>query len=252
MAHQYILRARFKKEIIAEFLAPARPSKKTIILLSGLPTVPEKDEVIRFLSKAGYWVFFPRYRGTWESGGKFLDKSPEQDVFDIIDQLPKGFKNLWKNETLKINPQEIFVIGSSFGGAGAILSSLDSRVKKSIALSPVIDWQSRAKSAEPLEKIIRFVEAGFGQAYRPASRTVWRKLKNGDFYNPMARLKEINGQKIFIIHAKNDKITSFENAEKFAKITKAKLLAFKTGGHFSLSDLLRPKIYRRVNAFLKS
>lgn len=251
MTHKHILRTRFKKQIVAEFLPPAKPSDKVIILLAGAPSVPEKEELIRFLSKAGYWVLFPRYRGTWESGGKFLDKSPTQDILDIISQLSKGFKNLWKDETLKLKSEEIFVIGSSFGGAAAILTSLDSRVKKSIALSPVIDWRSQTKTDQPLEKIIRFMKTGFGQAYRPASSAVWRKLKQGKFYNPMAQAKKIDGQKIMIIHCQDDKITSFEDSKKFAKITQAKLLSFKTGGHFSLSDLLRPSIFRRVNAFLK-
>lgn len=251
MAHKHILRTRFKKEIVAEFLPPIKPSNKVIILLAGVPSIPEKEEVIRFLSKAGYWVFFPRYRGSWESDGKFLDKSPTRDVLDIIDQLPKGFKNLWKNETIKLKPEEIFIIGSSFGGAASILASLDSRVKKSIALSPVIDWRSRTKTNEPLEKIIRFIKIGFGQAYRPISPNVWRKLKQGEFYNPMAQTKKIDGRKIMIIHCQNDKITPFEDSKKFAKTTRAKLLSFKTGSHFSLSDILRPAIFRQVNTFFK-
>jgi cephalosporin-C deacetylase-like acetyl esterase len=37
-------------------------------------------------------------------------------------------------------PDELFVIGGSFGGAAAILASLDPRVKKVIANCPVVDW----------------------------------------------------------------------------------------------------------------
>jgi cephalosporin-C deacetylase-like acetyl esterase len=38
------------------------------------------------------------------------------------------------------SPDELFVIGGSFGGAAAILASLDPRVTKVIANCPVVDW----------------------------------------------------------------------------------------------------------------
>ena len=135
-------RARFKQQIIAEFLPPARPRKKqkVIILCDGMPGIPRKQALMEFLAAKGYWVFYPRYRGAWESGGEFLQKSPEQDIFDVIDELPKGICELAFGKRFSLQPDEIFVIGGSFGGAAAILASLDDRVKKVIANCPVVDW----------------------------------------------------------------------------------------------------------------
>src|SRR6185437_15649735 len=89
-----VFRTRFKKQIVAEFLPPARPAKKEnlIILCDGMPSVPRKQPLAKFLAEKGYWVIYPRWRGAWESEGEFLEQSPEQDLKDILDELPKGFR----------------------------------------------------------------------------------------------------------------------------------------------------------------
>jgi hypothetical protein len=71
----------------------------------------------------GYWVFYPRWRGAWESDGEFLEKSPEQDLRDVMDELPKGVREAAFGQRFKLSPDEIFVIGGSFGGTAAILAS---------------------------------------------------------------------------------------------------------------------------------
>src|ERR1700753_788119 len=135
-------RARFKKEIVAEFMPPARAGKKQkgIVLCDGMPSLPHKQALMNFLSGKGYWVFYPRYRGSWESDGKFLEKSPHLDILDVISELPKGARELAFGKKFALTPDEIFVIGGSFGGAAAILASLDQRVKKVIANCPGVDW----------------------------------------------------------------------------------------------------------------
>jgi esterase/lipase len=147
-----MFRMRFKKEILAEFLPPSRPQKKTkvIILCDGMPSIPRKQPLAEFLSRHGYWVVYPRYRGAWESGGVFLQKSPHQDILDIVDELPKGVRDIAFGEKFSLSPEDIFVIGTSFGGPAAILSSSDSRIKRVIAICPVVDW-SILKSSEKAE-----------------------------------------------------------------------------------------------------
>jgi dipeptidyl aminopeptidase/acylaminoacyl peptidase len=82
-----IYRTRFKQQIIAEFLPATSKSKKqrVIILCDGMPSMPRKQALMEFLATEGYWVFYPRYRGSWESGGQFLEKSPDRDILDVID-----------------------------------------------------------------------------------------------------------------------------------------------------------------------
>lgn len=246
----YILRTRFKKDIVAEFLAPKRKSQKVIIFCDGMPSVPSKKKLLEFFAKKGYWVFHPRYRGSWESGGRFLKISPHQDILDIIGQLPRGFKNLWSGEVYKLNPKSIYIFGSSFGGTAAVLASADSRITKAVAFSPVVDWTARSK-AEPFDKLHKFTKEAFGNGYR-FSKKDWDKLKSGEFYNPAAHVSEIKGNKIFIIHAKDDDIVNWRPVQKFAKKTGCRFLLLKKGGHLSSSNLIKPRFYKRIKKFLGS
>ncbi len=251
----YPYRTRFKKEIVAEFLPPAKydPKKaqKVIILCSGMPGSPSKSSVLEFLSKKGFWVFSFRYRGTWESGGSFLRFSPEKDVLDIIDQLPKGFTEVFGHKKFRVKPDKLFVFGNSFGGPAAILVSRDPRVTKVVATSPVVDQRYHIKHGETHHWTYRFTKEGFGAAYRFTDKD-WNKQKNGKFYNPMAYAKEIDGKKIFIIHAQDDKIVPSGPTRKFAKLIGAKLLLLKKGGHGSSGWLTRPALYKKIAKFLRS
>src|ERR1035441_9301255 len=69
-----MFRTRFKLNIVTEFLPPARTGKtqKAIILCDGMPSIPRKQPLAEFLAAKGHWVFYPRYRGAWESGGEVL------------------------------------------------------------------------------------------------------------------------------------------------------------------------------------
>jgi len=213
-----------------------------------MPTTPYKRPFLEFFSKKGYWVFHPRYRGSWESGGRFLAKSPERDILDVIDQLPRGFRSLWDGKSYTIKPKAIYLIASSFGGPAGILASRDSRVTKVVAVSPVVDWRAPSK-AEPMGFVARFVKDAFGEAYRFSMKD-WGKLGGGMFYNPRAYAKEIDGRKIIILHARNDDSVSFGPVEKFARAIGAEFLPFRTGGHRILYKIMQPKIYKRIRKFL--
>src|SRR4051812_18652185 len=131
----HALRTRFKGEIVAEFLPPRKDTGKVIILCDGMPAVPSKNGLMEFWARKGYWVFHPRYRGTWESSGEFLEHSPHQDILDLISELPKGFTSFWDGRRFKVQPRKIILIASSFGGAVSLISALDNSIDKVIAFS---------------------------------------------------------------------------------------------------------------------
>lgn len=91
-----MFRTRFREQIVAEFLPPsrARKNQKLIILCDGMPSIPRKQSLSEFLAAKGFWVIYPRYRGAWESGGEFLERSPHEDILDIIDDLPKELEEI--------------------------------------------------------------------------------------------------------------------------------------------------------------
>jgi pimeloyl-ACP methyl ester carboxylesterase len=162
-------RTRFQNEIVAEFLPPSRAVKKQrlIVICDGMPSVPRKQPLAQFLAAKGFWVIYPRYRGAWESGGEFLAKSPHEDILDIIGQLPAYIEELAFSRRFWIAPDSVFVIGGSFGGAAAILLSLDSRIARVVANCPVVDWSilGRAEKAETSSRnYAQYIRRAFGNA----------------------------------------------------------------------------------------
>jgi dipeptidyl aminopeptidase/acylaminoacyl peptidase len=245
-------RARFKKEIVAEFMPPARAGKKqkVIVLCDGMPSMPRKQALMNFLAGKGYWVFYPRYRGSWESDGTFLQKSPHLDILDVISDLPKGVRELAFGKRFELEPDEIFVIGGSFGGAAAILVSLDKRVKRVIANCPVVDWailgeEENAETSNP--NYAAYIREAFGNGYRLTDAN-WRKLHGGKFYNPATHVSEVDPAKIMMFHAKDDPYVPYKIVKKFAEQTGVKLNLFARGGHLSTETIVQ-KYWQRIKKF---
>ncbi len=247
---KYASRTRFG-EIVCEYMKPPRASRKVLILCGGMPGYPGRTagKVLHAFAERGYWVFSLRYRGSWESGGSFLDKSPHEDVLAVVAGIEKGFTDAWSGKVMNIRQPQVNVLGVSFGGPAAILASRDERVRKAIALSPVIDWTRQEGTTEPLEFMARFVHDAFGEAYR-ADKTVWMKLASGSFYNPIRHVKSMSGKKLLIVHAQDDEVVPFAPAKAFAATTGAYFVALHRGGHLGSLAVLKPHLRRRIEAFM--
>ena len=250
-----MFRTRFKDEILAEFLPPARARKKQqlVILCDGMPSIPRKQSLAEFISRQGFWVIYPRYRGAWESDGQFLAKSPHEDILDILDELPCQVEEIAFGQRFHLAPDRIFVIGGSFGGAAAILLSLDSRIKRALANCPVVDWSilAKAEKAETSNKnYAEYIRQAFGSAYR-LSDANWRKLYSGEFYNPWHYRNQIDGTKVLLCHAMDDPNVPYERTRQFAEITGAKLKSLKRGGHIS-TDYITRRYWPQIKKFFDS
>lgn len=251
----HTLRTRFAKDIVAEFLPPKRATKKqrVVIFADGMPSAPNNKKLIEFLSSKGFWVFDPRYRGSWESDGKFLARSPHEDILDVIDGIHKNFISIWDynlgdKKVFKLKPDQIILVGSSFGGPAMLLASRDKRVHKTIVFSPVIDWRKPGRD-EPIPLLAKFTEQAFGMGYRTA-KNGWQKIMTGKFYNPAIHSHEINGKNTVIVHAKDDTVVSYPASKKFAAETNTKLITLPRGGHLGKSLLLKPRFYKIFKKFV--
>jgi pimeloyl-ACP methyl ester carboxylesterase len=248
-----MFRTRFKKEIVAEFLPPVRQGKKrkVIILCDGMPSVPTKQPLAEFLARRSYWVFYPRWRGAWESGGKFLEKSPVEDIADVITGIEKGrIRESAFGQEFRVAPHSIFVIGGSFGGAAAILSSLDRRVTKVIANCPVVDWSILGEEQEKEtsnKSYPTYIREAFGNGYRLTDSN-WNKLRRGDFFNPARHIGELTASKIMMFHAKDDPYIPWKLVDCFAKCAGIKMNLLERGGHLSTSKTVQ-KYWPRIRRF---
>ncbi len=238
-----MFRTRFKKEIVAEFLPPAGARKKdrVILLCDGMPSMPRKQPLVEFLSRKGYWVIYPRWRGAWESDGQFLQDPPEKDLSDIIDELSRGIRETAFGQKFKLLPQEIFVIGGSFGGAAALLASLDPRVKKVIANCPVVDWsilRNEQRKETSNKSYAAYIREAFGNGYRLTEKN-WNKLHSGTFFNPAHRVNEFVASKAMMFHAKDDPFVPWRSVSKFARKTGIELRLLNRGGHLKTENVVR-------------
>jgi len=247
-----MFRARFNRQIVAEFLPPARARKiqRVIILCDGMPGIPRKQALAEFLAAKGYWVFYPRYRGAWESDGEFLERSPHLDILDVIDGLRNEIRELAFGRRFRVRASEIFVIGGSFGGAAALLCSLDERVKKVIANCPVVDWgilpgEQKKETSNP--SYAAYIREAFGRGYRLSDRN-WKKLSDGKFFSPIYHAREMTGAKILMFHAQDDPYVPYRSVEKFARRSGAWLTLLRRGGHLS-TDMIVRKYWSRIRRF---
>ncbi len=254
--HMY--RTRFEREIVTEFLPPRAPkirapkTQRVIILCDGMPSIPRKQPLAEFLAAKGYWVFYPRYRGSWESGGEFLEREPHLDILDVVEGLDRQFRELAFGRRFRVRADEVFVIGGSFGGAAALLCSLDARVKKVVANCPVVDWsilQREQKKETSNPSYAAYIRAAFGNGYRLSERN-WAKLRNGKFYSPIYRASEISAGKIMMFHAKDDPYIPYRTVEKFAQATGVRFKLLRRGGHLSTDWVVR-RYWRNIQKFFE-
>ena len=245
------LRTRFKDDIVTEFLPPLHPSNKVIIFANGAPGYPNVSKrFLDYLARLGYWTFIPRYRGTWESDGYFFERPLDEDILDVVSGLEDSFIDFWSGASFKVHNPEVYLIGGSTGGAGVIWASRDPRVKKAVALSPVVDWRKQEETAEPLNLMSEYIPKAFGQGYR-AKQDVWKKLAAGGFYNPVEVKDEIDGSKLMIIHGTHDFVVHFPPAEEFAKNVGARFLPLPYKGHMGAGSVRHPRIWKHVYRFLR-
>lgn len=246
-----IFRTRLAQDIVAEIAFPERQTGRVIILASGLPSLPSKRSVLEFLVGEGYAVVFPRYRGTWESDGYFLDRSPTQDIRDVIQTLEKEkcFWCIFSQSWIPLQVKNFFIIGSSFGGPAAIGLSESPLVKKVALLSPVLDWQV-ASPDEPFDEMIRFTMEGFGMATRLRSPNDWQKLFKKDFYSLPSSLSEKAKKKIILVHCFDDMVVPIGPAIEAVQNKKLLNHYFKPhGGHLGLSHITQLFFWHKIKNF---
>lgn len=245
----HLLRTRLAGDIVAEFLPAIKQSNKVIFFCDGLPALPSKKNLLEFWAHRGYWVIHPRYRGTWESSGEFLVDTPDKDILDIIDDLEKMKKitSLWDNISYNISPQEFYIIGSSFGGATALMASRSAKIKKVACICPLIDWLAPSENGD-FNKFNQFIKNAFGESYRFAPNA-WEKMKTGNFFNPIKHLEEFRGNKIMLIQAADDLVCRPETAKIFAQKINCRLKMVKSGGHMSASIASKFRFYWPIKKF---
>ena len=87
------------------FTIPEVSNGNIIINCSGLPGQPENYELFSYFTQQGFICIHPKYEGTWESYGKFLEKSPVEDIIKVIDYVSekRSLKSAYDSSTINLN-----------------------------------------------------------------------------------------------------------------------------------------------------
>lgn len=244
-------RTRFATDIITEFLPPKRPSNKVVIFCDGLPTMPGNKKNLLAMRKRGYWGMYPRYRGTWESNGYFLDHDPVDDIRDVVESLNQRFVDYWTGEEFHIENPEIYIVGMSFGGPAALLLSSHPNVKKVVSVCGVVDWTDDSE-VEPLPWLFEKIRDAFGNGYRFKDQQDWKQLAQGNMYQPVAKLADMDATKILQIHAMDDDIVPYKGVHQFHETLGTTLITFHKGGHYITGAIRKWHVWRKIKKHFES
>lgn len=234
-----IYRSKIKK-IIFEFTPPENFSQGIIILCEGLPSVPGRKDLMTMLANKGFIVVFPRYRGTWESGGEFLRTPPTRDIEDILQVIQSGvIVELYSNRNIKIPNSHICLLGSSFGGSVALSLAKNKDIHKIVALSPIVDFKkhNNLNNEENLISAGNFIKRAFGQGYRFKDER-WIEMIKGKIFNPPQKLDQKTADKILIGYGKLDHQVNYKKIKDYASNNKIKqIMEVSNKGHLTFSNL---------------
>jgi esterase/lipase len=236
-----IYSAQFKNLFFTYVLSKGAISNGAVILLDGLPSNPQsKNELIQELSSSGYDVFFPRYEGTWESKGTFLERAPSEAIIEFIEALKKGEKIGNK----KYLANSVFLLGASFGGGVTLDIATKYSADKVCVVSPAISF----KAVNGIETLGDYLKKAYSKDYRFNLKD-WQKLIIDEIWNlKSGRINAPNN--VWIVTGKNDNQVKEIDVIDFAE---AKGIRFKTCdlGHITLSKIPNPILLEIIDFFSK-
>ncbi|MGM5479953.1 MAG: alpha/beta hydrolase family protein [Nanobdellota archaeon] len=238
-------------------------SRGILIFCHGCPSHPydHSPSLIEYLSKEeNYLLVFLHYKGTWESGGVCNLENSVESVIDVYNYLKEGaIKDILRDEVITLNPTKVTLIGASFGGSVALVSSAKLNVKSVIALAPVIDFKNHNNKGfeENLDQTFLKINLGWKNLWR-FTESDWNRLKNGLLdLNSIEYIDKFEDTQFLLVHGKEDKSVDYKKSVNFVNIinktstNKADILLCENQGHFGLFGLSDLKVKKKVLEFLK-
>ena len=239
--------------------------RRAVILAYGLPGAPltYSDSAVLKLAEAGFIVALPQYLGTFDSYGRCTIENSVDTLLYAIEILRRGkASDLYDLSTVRWRARSVSLVGGSFGGSVVLVAGAKSgQVRNIVALAPPVDYRTYAKDPEHEEE-------GFGEdkaimrraqpfTWRFSSDGTWKKAISGNIdLNAVDYIPQLRKRRTLLIHGWKDKSVSAEKTVSFHKLLGAsrdhKLLILKRHGHFGLSALHNPRVFKEVVRWLKN
>lgn len=212
---------------------------KAIVFLLGLPGSPKEYEVFEYFKSEGFDIFLPRYEGTWESKGEFLERSPSIAVEELLSALQSG---VFLEDGQEYKAEHLFVLGASFGGGVSLILRAKS-IKAISALSPVISF-NKVKRIESLGTYLTTQEK---ENYRFRD-SQWNELISDVLYSPL-RDMSISPDKVLIIAGKDDDQVIYTDIQDFAADKGILNIDIENTGHITISRITKEQCIRISDFF---
>lgn len=221
-----ILKAYYK-DVFFEFLVHDKEEgwkRDVIVFLPGFPSAVKYDSEMRYLYERGFNVFFPRYTGTYQSKGKFLNKNIVLELKNFLEELKKGkAKILWDNSLIEFSVGRVLIFGGSFSGAVACgLGAVDKDIRKIVLFSPVWDFKKHNESGDEqdLEKFLPFIKRAYKNLYRIGFESLSEKISEFKECSPDFYLNRLaaNETGVLVFNDSEDKTVSIKHTSDIIKI----------------------------------
>lgn len=225
---------------------PVGDSKKTIIFnhaygfnRSSMPF--RVFDLVKVVQKCGYNVLLYDFRNSGESEGTetTLAHKEQYDVLGAIQFVKEEKKQ-----------RSIVLLGWSMGASASIIAGcISDDVKGIIADSPFADLDTYVlESFEYWTKLPKVV-GKVGSLLTKANLFGFKPHE----VKPIEMIKNANGKKIFIIHAKDDQAISCKESEKMKEICdEIQLWQPDNGFHIESYKLNKKEYEKRIAQFLKN
>jgi len=240
-------------DIFCEFIVQNKIAD-TIILLPGFPSSNKMDSEMKFLYKKGYNVFFPRFKGSFQSKGFFLEDNPVEELRIFANKLKKEkIINLWDMSKVSFKIDRLILFGQSF--SGAIACGLVAKVKnfrKLVLFSPVWDFKKHNLliNEQDLNHLIPFVKRAYQNLYRIKFDNLVKEMSKFEEINDYFYVKKIKIP-LLVLNDSSDKTVSIEHSRNMKeKLKRLKILEHNLGHGFNLKVL--ENCWNEIEKYLKN
>lgn len=212
---RHILRS-YADGVYFEFLV-AEEEREAVVLLDGFPSSNDREEEVRLLFENGYNVFYPRYRGTFQSDGLFLETDPSITMSQFLDYVQTGStRSLWDEQEIRFHNKTLHLVSGSFGGAVSLAVAHQPRVDSVLLFSPVWNFGEHDEFYEEqdLDHLTSFVRRAYKNLYRFGFGNVKDEMKRFPLCKP-AHYLPLSDTTVTVFHDPADTITSVEHSRKY-------------------------------------
>lgn len=199
-------------------------SANGVLFLHGYPGSQKNYDIAEHLALKGFYCVVMHYRGVWKSKGQYSLISTFKDVETILNYFKeKGYDH-----------SRVSLIGTSWGGFIALQTLVQNpSLRKVILLAPFINLSQEEKTFMAGVDFIVSITKPFIQNYE--KEDIVRDLKTiQSHYNPIVKLKEVEGRKVLIIHGDKDTICPIEHSVRIKSLFNgnARLYRMENQDHF--------------------